>query len=390
MIRGAFPNSAPAPSPQRLLIFLAISTALAGAVGFAALTFPRWLPAAAWHLLFAVSALPLILSAMGYFVPVLTRTAGAGKGLAALPGAALLAGIGIAAHFLTGNETLRLFSPWLALAAVAGFGAWMAGRGRACLGRPNPCLAWYMAALGLLGIGLLAVGISPWLPEQQSALRAIHIHLNTLGFMGLTALGTLQVLIPTVAGRPDPEAGTRLVRDLKWSAGGALAIALGAAVFAPLAVLGALAYAWPVVALFAGLRRAYGADLWLPGRTAPLLLSAVAGLVMVLGHGLLHLAGPLGGRGVLPLFAIAFLVPLVSGAAGQLLPVWLRPGPQGPWHHRQRERLAYGARLRAALLPVGGALASAGLPAGYGIGAFCAAWLAVSMVAVALDRKASL
>lgn len=387
MIPGAFKNPAPAVQPQRLLIFLAVSTALAGAVGLAALTLPRWLPAAAWHLLFAVAALPLILAAMGYFVPVLTRTAGPGKGLAALPVAALFAGTGIAIHFLTGNETLRLFSPGLALAAVAGFAAWMVGRGRACLGRPNPCLAWYIAALGLLGLGLLAVGISPWLPEQQSALRAVHIHLNTLGFMGLTALGTLQVLIPTVAGRPDPEAGTRLVRDLKWSAGGALAIALGAAVFAPLAAVGALAYAWPVIALFAGLWRAYGPELWQPGRTAPLLISAVAGLAIGLGHGLLHLAGPLGGRGILPLFAIAFLVPLVSGAAGQLLPVWLRPGPQGLWHHRQRERLAYGARLRAALLPVGGGLASAGLSIGYGIGAFCAAWLALAMLAVTLDRK---
>lgn len=387
MIRGAFQNPVPAHPPQRLLTFLAVSTALAGAVGLAALTFPRWLPAAAWHLLFAVSALPLILAAMSYFVPVLTRTAGPDRALAALPGAALLAGIGIAAHFVTGSEILRLASPWLALAAVGSFAAWAAGRGRACLGQPNPCLAWYLTALGLLGLGLLAVGISPWLPEQQSALRAVHIHLNTLGFMGLTALGTLQVLIPTVAGRPDPEAGTRLVRDLKWSAGGALAMATGATGFGPLAAVGALAYAWPVVALFAGLRRAYGGELWRPGRTAPLLLSAVAGLAIVLGHGLLHLAGTVGGRGVLPLFAIAFLVPLVSGAAGQLLPVWLRPGPQGLWHQRQRERLAYGARLRAALLPVGGILASAGLSIGYGIGAFCAAWLALAMLAVILDRK---
>lgn len=45
---------------------------------------------------------------------------------------------------------------------------------------------------------------------------------NALGFIELTAVATLQVLMPTAAGRSDPQSGTRLYYDLKWAAGGIL------------------------------------------------------------------------------------------------------------------------------------------------------------------------
>jgi hypothetical protein len=41
-------------------------------------------------------------------------------------------------------------------------------------------------------------------PAGYGALRLVHLHLNTLGFIGLTAIGTLHVLMPTVLGKPDP------------------------------------------------------------------------------------------------------------------------------------------------------------------------------------------
>ncbi len=374
------------PPPHRLLALSAAVTALAAAAALAA-PGGRWLPAALWHLIFAVGAMPMILSAMGYFVPVLTRGVSAPSSLALAPLTALAAGLGIVGFFMHGTMALRLAAPWLALLAIAGFAAWLALRWRRCLGRPNPCLAWYAAALVLLALGLLAVALAPWLPGQARALRLFHLHINTLGFMGLTALGTLQVLLPTVAGRPDPDALGRLRGDLKWSAGGALLLALGAGWSAPLAVLGAFAYAWPVLRLARHAWHSLRPHLLSSGNTVPLLGAALAGLTLALTHGLVHAFGFAVGADAVPLFVVGFLVPLVSGAAGHLLPVWLRPGVQDQWHRDGgRRALAFAARTRAALLLLGGILAAAGIAAGYLLGALGGLWLVAAMLRVTLSR----
>lgn len=372
-------------SPQRLLPVYAAATALGAAAAMAA-TGGAWLPAALWHLVFAVGALPMILSAMGYFVPVLTRSGEAPRALALAPLAALAAGLGIVGYFLHGTPALRLLAPWLALAATAGFAVWMARRWRGCLGHPNPCLAWYAAALGLLALGLLAVALSPW-SAHPDALRRFHLHINTLGFMGLTALGTLQVLLPTVAGHPDPEAALRLKRDLKWSAGGALLTALGAAILPPLTVLGVALYAVPILRLMAAAWKAWRPAILGAGTTVPLLFSSLLGLLLVLVHGAFHASGHAEGRPVIVLFVVGFLLPLVSGAAGHLLPVWLRPGQQNDWHRTARAFLARGARQRALLFPCAALLAAAGFAPGYGLAALGALWLVAGMLRVALTRR---
>lgn len=379
-------SAAMSASPQRLLPAIAGLTAVAAAAALAAPA-DRWLPAALWHLVFAVGALPMILAAMGYFVPVLTRSGETPRLMALAPLTALAAGLAIVGHFLHGVPALRLAAPWLGLLAVAGFAAWLQRRWRNCLGHPNPCLAWYAGALGLLALGLLAVAIAPHWPEQTRALRVIHLHLNTLGFMGLTALGTLQVLLPTVVNRPDPEAATRLVRDLKWSIGGALAIALGSATAPTLALAGAAAYAWPLARLLGRAWRIWRHEILAPGTTFPLLVAASTGLALVLGHGTWHGLGKTAGAEAIPLFIVAFLLPLVSGAAGHLLPVWLRPGVQGPWHAQARLSLARGARARAGLLLAAGVLAAQGATPGYAVGALAAAWLVLGMLAVALKQR---
>jgi hypothetical protein len=56
----------------------------------------------------------------------------------------------------------------------------------------------------------------------------------------------------------------------------------------------------------------------------------------------------------------SFLFPLVSGAAGQLLPLWLKPGQQTAWHERARLRLTYASGLRAMLFVAAGLLVLAG------------------------------
>jgi hypothetical protein len=69
-----------------------------------------------------------------------------------------------------------------------------------------------VAALSCL---LLALAGRSWLgllwPAGLCGLaRLVHLHLNTLGFIGLTAIGTLHVLMPTVLGQPDPLVAQRL------------------------------------------------------------------------------------------------------------------------------------------------------------------------------------
>jgi hypothetical protein len=356
----------------------------------------RWLPAAFWHLVFAVGALPMILTAMAYFTPVLTRTPEAPRGLALLPLVALLAGLAIVAWFVHGVAPLRQVAHWLALGAVAGLALWMRRRWRACLGPPHACLSWYAAALFCLGLGLAAVGASALRPELGPYLRTFHLHINMLGFMGLTAIGTLQVLLPTVLGRPDPATPRRLARDLSWSLAGALGIAAGASVGGPLggivATVATAAYAWPLLHLAHDIRRAFGGQVWSPRQATPLLLAAMTGLMLTLIHGLAHGMGLIHARDVLPMFVIGFLLPLVSGAVSQLLPVWLRPGAQAEWHRQQRTRLAAFARTRAVLLVGAGVLSAVAnetvSTTGHLLGILGALWL-IGAMALTVRRAIS-
>lgn len=368
----------PAHHAQPLPALLASLTALACLVALA--THIDWPPPALWHLVVAVAAMPMIFAAMAYFVPVLTRTPEASRRLLIAPLIAMAAGIGAVAWFFTGAAFLHHVSPWLGLTALAGLALWMRHRRRQCLGPAHPCLDWYMAALTCLALGLIAVAASPVWPEQASRLRLVHLHINTLGFMGLTAIGTLQVLLPTVLGKPDPRAHRRLALDLRWSIAGAVGVALGSAWWWPLALAAAIAYAWPLLRLVRDQWHTYGRTLLAPGQPASLLLAAICGLLSLLVHGIAHGLGIAVGRDALPSFLIGFLLPLVSGAVTQLLPVWLRPGPQGDWHRARRRRLAAYSRVRAAALLIGGVLAAGGISLGHALGAAGAAWLLAGIV----------
>lgn len=97
-----------------------------------------------------------------------------------------------------------------------------------------------------------------WWPQVRNELRLLHLHLNTLGFVGLTALGTLQVLLPTALSDPDADAAQRLRHDLPWAAGGALLVAIGAACWPPLALSGAVMYLAVVFRIGLAWLRRYG------------------------------------------------------------------------------------------------------------------------------------
>lgn len=352
-------------SPLTLLPLLALAALVSLAAAGLLLVAGQVAPQLSAHLAFALGIMPLILAAMSYFIPVLTRSAAAGFGLWWPPLLAWSGGV-LAVHAFAGDFSSPLLGLAASLAGVAaaGLGGWALYRARHMFGPRHRGLDWYLAALGCLLLALIAVILMPRFPEHRNALRLFHLHANLLGFVGLTALGTLQVLLPTCMGRPDPDAAVRLRRDLKWAVAGVLLIALGAALGnragIMIAVLGTALYGWVVLRMLGGWRRRYGRDLVRMHGATPSLTAATLGLFTLLVLGMAHGAGWMPARPAVAGYVIAFLLPLVSGAAGHLMPVWLRPGVQGEWHATLRARLCRWGGLRGlAFLLLGLAVAVA-------------------------------
>ncbi len=335
-------------------------TALASFAGAIFLAWSQPLPPAAHiHLALAAGVMPLILGAMSHFVPVLTRSGAPSAGVRIIPLLALASGALAVFSFISPNQAYY-FAALLALSAVVAFSGWIVRRGKSALGNPHPCLHWYLAAIACLMLALAAVAAMALWPEQQLALKRLHLHLNTLGFIGLTAIATLQVLLPTAVGRPDQQAANRLRQDLKWALGGTLLIAVGAAWFTPLAWLGTLLWALPVLRLGLAWLTLYRAEIRHIHGAAPSLAAALAGFFGALLFGVLHAAGVLLPSNSAHAFILAFLFPLVTGAVSQLLPVWLKPGPQAIWHEEIRQRLQWGGGIRGLMFLGGGLLLACG------------------------------
>jgi len=211
------------------------------------------------------------------------------------------------------------------------------------------------------------------------------LHANLLGFVGLTAIGTLQVLLPTSVGRTDYQASGRLTTDLKFACAGVLLLAVGAALAVPgtppgwprlVALAGALLFMLAPLRMATYWVAAYSERIGsLHGAAASLALACL-GLIGLMFAGIGHTLGFLAGRDAVAGFVLAFLLPLVSGAATQLLPVWLRPGMQGEWHLRLRRRLGRLGGLRALLMVCGGLAFAFGWHQGI--------WLTLAGVAVLL------
>lgn len=347
-------------SPAALLPLLAITALLSLATAGVLLITGHAVPQLAAHLAFALGVMPLILAAMGYFVPVLTRGSGLGFGAWWPPLLALTGGALAVFSFATDFSPTRLgLGAALAGVAALGLGGWTLNRAHKMFGPRHRGLDWYLVALGFLLLALLAVVLMPIFPAQRGGLRLFHLHANLLGFVGLTALGTVQVLLPTCMGQADPDAALRLRRDLKWAAGGAMLIAIGVSIRPPpsapmpglaLALLGATFYGWAILRMLRAWQSRFGKSLLQVHGAAPSLTSAALGLFSMLALGVAHGFAWLPARPSVAGFVFAFLLPLVSGAAAHLLPVWLRPGVQGEWHQTLRARLCRWGGLRGLLL----------------------------------------
>ncbi|MDO8311127.1 MAG: hypothetical protein Q7T25_04230 [Sideroxyarcus sp.] len=342
-----------------MLVTLAL-TAVASFVGAVVLSFFQVLPPAAiMHLALAVGVMPLIMGAMTHFVPVLSLSTTAHIIVRLIPLLAMTAGALTFFSLAVANQ-VYFSASHLALAATVVFAAWIVRRAIRAVGKPHPCLYWYLGAIACLILALVAVsGMALW-PEQRQALKRLHLHLNTLGFIGLTAVATLQVLMPTVVGRPDPQAAARLRQHLKWAVGGTLLVAIGAAWFKPLAYLGIALWVIPLVQLGRAWIALYFREICQPNGAAASLAAAYIGFIAMLLFGALHAYGILNTADATLAFILAFLLPLVTGAVSQLLPIWVRTGPQTVWHAQVRQQLGAGAGYRAMLFLAGGLLVGLG------------------------------
>ncbi len=315
---------------------------------------------AAAHLAFAAGVLPLILAAIIHFVPVLTRSGDPRAAVTALPSLAQLTGGFVAAAFagLVPRWTLQ-GAALVDVVLVSCLLAWVVARARRCLGAPHPGWRWYGAALAC---AVLALAPLPLLLAGVAAaeLRLWHLHLNVLGLVGLAALGTLPVLLPTVLGLPDSGAATWLRRQWLPMLAGVGAVAAGAALAWPLALVGAGILLVLVLGLLGHWLRRFEISALLAGGAAASLASAVLGLLLSLVAGAAHGMGILPARPAIALWVFAFLLPLVSGALSGLLPVWRYPGAGSSQRARWREALARWGRLRASAFLLAGLAMAAG------------------------------
>jgi hypothetical protein len=334
-------------------------------------------PVAVAHLTFAVGIVPLIFAAISHFVPVLTRTGDPEKRIRWLPGLLQISGLFVVAA-LQGWLPRWVLHPIVTVDVIFGliFLHWILGRAKRCLGSPHPGWRWYVAALSCLLLALFVVPLLTAVPAWYGSLRAIHLHLNTLGLVGLAALGTLPVLLPTVLGQGDPDAAGWLRRRLWPALAGVFAVSLGAGLFWWLAVPGAAILFVVSFGLLGQWIRRYGVSRLLSDGAAASLLAALLGLLFNLMAGVAHAANLLAARPAIAAWALGFLLPLVTGALTQLLPVWRWPGPVIPARALMRQKLAVSGVWRAAFFLLGGLALLAGFTevggvfAGLAIGLF--------------------
>ena len=342
-----------------------------------------WLSPVFWaHGVLAMAALPLIVAAMQHFVPVLTRSRAAGTALGRLPVGLVLVGGALLLVF-AGALAWEWIVPLavLVLLAASWMLLWMRQRSRNALGGAHPGLAWYGVALACLLLGMTAAALIPLFPQWQVPLRQFHLHINLYGFIGLTAVGTLQVLFPTATGHADPGVSRRLRQDLKWAFAGAMLLALGRALeMIWLTVPGVLFWLWPLGRMARVWFQMDGRQIFAWHGAAPVLAAATLGLAMALVGVMLPRVASL------DVFLAGFMFPLVSGAASQLLPVWVRPGRQTAWHAAARAAIGRYNGVRALFYVTSAVLPLLGYRCGAMAGLLALLWFVAGLAYWALNN----
>ncbi|MBF0159704.1 MAG: hypothetical protein HQL58_09255 [Magnetococcales bacterium] len=332
------------------VLFLSLSLLLVG---------HRHLPIV--HLVLAAGVLPLILGAMIQFTPVLTRTRPAGLWITLLPfGATLTAAAVVTALEQDRRDWVWPLALWMMVLVMLLMG-WIAKRAGMALDGAHPGVRWYQSALFCLLSGLAVMVLALLQPQYWSPLRTLHLHLNLIGFIGMTAVGTLQVLLPTVAGYKDDQTARRLCCHLKYVLLGSWLAAVGAAWLRPISWLAVPLWFFPLIAL---LRPVWPHRYQImrsdhAGATISL-IGAIIGFMLTLLSGIPIMLHWMAAEDSVPLFLMLFVLPLVTGALSYLWPLWLR-GVDLQRQQLARVLLSYGGSLRTALWLGSGLLLVAGL-----------------------------
>ena len=320
-------------------------------------------------------------SALLHFIPVLTRSGGPALGLRLLPLLAFLA----AGLLLTVFAGALLRHVLLASALAVGVGSavllgWSLRRVGRAIGKPHPGVYWYVAALACLLAGLAAAFGIVLDVARYPLWYGFHLHVNLLGWIGLTVLGTLPVLLPTNLQKFDPNATFRLQLGLPWAISGVIAIALAAALRQPiLGTFGALGLMLLIGAHWRAWFRLYGAPWRWPGPGQSLFLGS-GFLFLLLSAGLAHGFGLLSGAAMLPAFAAGFLLSTVLGALAQLLPVWRFPGADSAARRAMACALAHGAGVRGGLCVLAGLGQLFNLAAAMAFAGLAVLWLLLAVL----------
>ncbi|HEX6146465.1 MAG TPA: hypothetical protein VF083_06770 [Acidimicrobiia bacterium] len=191
---------------------------------------------------------------------------------------------------------------WLgALAVIGGLAALSASIIRAVrhslLRRFDLSARFYLTAFaaGMIGVVLGAILGSGWVAEPYARLRLVHYHLNLVGLVGFTIIGTIPTFLPTVAHH---RAVSGKEATVAWWLCVAAGIAFVSGLVAPREVIGVGS---ALVALAASMILAgIVGRLWQKGRDKLAFLQITAGVVWLVAWAVIDAYGLIGGGGFGP------------------------------------------------------------------------------------------
>jgi nitrite reductase (NO-forming) len=199
---------------------------------------------------------------------------------------------------------------------------------RSLLRRFDLSARFYLTAIasGVVGVAIGAALGAGWVaPTNHAALQLVHSHLNLLGLVGLTIIGTLPTFLPTIAHHRTVSRGEAV---LAWWLGLAGVVVIGVGLWTSVAVgVGSILIAAAALLVTTGIV----ARLWEKGRTRLGFLQIVLGVVwlaawaVVDGIGILVTGNSPGLSGWTAAAVVAGVGQVLVGSLTYLIPVLLGP-----------------------------------------------------------------
>jgi nitrite reductase (NO-forming) len=344
-----------------VLLYLALAVVTLALQGSDVLPMPRWL---AVHLLLLGAVTNAIVTWTEHFAVALLRSAAPPRSVAAARLVALnVAVIGVLVGVAADVPPVTTVAAALLAAVVLAHLVALVRISRHALMNRFAGTIWFYVAAGLalavgicLGTVVAVVDLSHSTHEQ---LHAAHVHANVLGWVGLTVLGTLFTLWPTVLRTRMVDDVMRIARVcLALSAVGVALAAAGLAVdVRPASLAGLTLFAagvvvalQPFVATWRRKAPREGAAWSMAAATGWLLAGVVADVVLlVTAPDVTAYLARL--DALVPALAVGFVLQMLVGALMYLLPVVLGGGPAAV--RASIGRLSPGWVWRVALLNVG-------------------------------------